>query len=57
MLITVKKAEEHAKAELEVESNYGNLFRLDSSQSQNDPPNSESEPSSPTQEEELRLEA
>jgi hypothetical protein len=57
MLITVKKTEEHAKAELEVESNYVNLFRLDSCQSQNDPPNSKSKPSSPTQEEALRLEA
>jgi len=57
MLITVKKAEEHAKAELEVESNYVNLFRLGSCLSQNDPPNSKSEPSSPTQEEALRLEA
>ncbi len=57
MLITVKKAEEHAKAELEAESNYVDLFRLGSCLSQNDPPNSESELSSPTEEDALRLEA
>jgi hypothetical protein len=38
MLITVKKAEEWAKVELEAESNYVDLFGFNSSQSQNDPP-------------------
>ena len=37
------------KAELEAESNYVDLFRLGSCLSQNDPPNSESELSSPTE--------
>jgi hypothetical protein len=38
VLITVNKVEEQAKADLEVESNYADLFGLDSSQSQNNPP-------------------
>jgi hypothetical protein len=38
LLIAVKKAEEQAKAELEVEIGYFDLFEIDSSQSQNNPP-------------------
>jgi hypothetical protein len=38
LLITVKKAEERAKAELEMESDYVDLFEIDRRQSQNDPP-------------------
>ncbi len=38
VLITVKKAEEQAKAEFEVESNYIDLFGIDRSQSHPSPP-------------------
>jgi hypothetical protein len=38
ILITDKKGEDWAKAEIEVKSSYTNLFEIDSSQSQEDPP-------------------
>ncbi len=38
VLITVKRAEDWVKAELEVKSGYVNLFWIDSSQSQDGPP-------------------
>ena len=54
VIVIVKKAEERAQVEVEVESSYVDLFGIDRSQSQrsDDPPSSKL--SSPTQEEALR---
>ena len=53
VIVIVKKAEERAQVEVEVESSYVDPFGIDRSQSQksDDPPISK--PSSPTQEEAL----
>jgi hypothetical protein len=57
VIVIVKKAEERAQVEVEVESSYVDPFGIDRSQSQrsDDPPSSK--PSSPTQEKALGGEA